>query len=373
MRPRRVMFLWWGRRGAMARFTLDLAMAATRRPDIDTTVSIAVDQERFADFAFLGERLFPVKTFSRAAGAIRIDRIARIRRDVESRLRADSTDLAVVLMPHVWSRFVGDLFRRRSVQYAVLVHDATPHPGDPAAAATIWLNREADRADVTLTLSRHVAEALRSSRSSGREVVALFHPVFCVRAAGERASAKALRVLFFGRLHAYRGLDMLVGAVQLARTRGVLIELGVFGAGDISALAQSLRDIGARVVNRWIDEKEIPAILAEHDVVALPHVEASQSGVAALAHGAGLPVVANGVGGLMEQVRHEVDGLIVERSDESGFADALVRLADDRVLLEKISEGARDLARVRTMDAFLDALLDACAGSGLESGQVAGA
>ena len=46
---------------------------------------------------------------------------------------------------------------------------------------------------------------------------------------------------------------------------------------------------GVRVTNRWMDESEIGGALAAADIVVLPYLEASQSGVAASAATAGVP------------------------------------------------------------------------------------
>jgi glycosyltransferase involved in cell wall biosynthesis len=74
--------------------------------------------------------------------------------------------------------------------------------------------------------------------------------------------------------------------------------------------------------------------------MALPYVEASQSGVALTAFGGGMPVVATPVGGLGEQVRDGVDGLLAAAATPAAFADALARVATDPALLARLTAGA---------------------------------
>ena len=69
-RPFPIAFLYWGRYGALPRFTLDLAEAASGRPDIDLTVSISLQNELFAHYAWLGDRRLPIDTFDSVAGFI---------------------------------------------------------------------------------------------------------------------------------------------------------------------------------------------------------------------------------------------------------------------------------------------------------------
>jgi hypothetical protein len=59
-RPFPIAFLYWGRRGALPRFTLDLAQALIARPDTDIHISISYQNELFAHYAWLGDRLLPI-------------------------------------------------------------------------------------------------------------------------------------------------------------------------------------------------------------------------------------------------------------------------------------------------------------------------
>ncbi|RKH20699.1 glycosyltransferase [Corallococcus sp. CA041A] len=60
------------------------------------------------------------------------------------------------------------------------------------------------------------------------------------------------------------------------------------------------------------------------------------------------PVVASAVGGLQDQVRHEVDGLLVrDPEDLAGFAAAVRRLLDDPVLAARLGTQAHEHVRTR--------------------------
>ena len=60
----------------------------------------------------------------------------------------------------------------------------------------------------------------------------------------------------------------------------------------------------------------------------LSHIEASQSAVAATAFGLGLPVVANPIGGLGEQIADGQTGIVAKRADAQALAEAVMRLLD---------------------------------------------
>ena len=59
----------------------------------------------------------------------------------------------------------------------------------------------------------------------------------------------------------------------------------------------------------------------------------------------GLPVVATRVGGNPALVDDEVTGLLVPPGDAAALAKAIIRLADDPVLAERLGTRAREVVR----------------------------
>jgi glycosyltransferase involved in cell wall biosynthesis len=166
--------------------------------------------------------------------------------------------------------------------------------------------------------------------------------------------------LFMGLIRPYKGVDLLLEA--LARLPEASDwELVVAGEpwGEQGALVEGkVRElgIGRRVRLRlgWVPEPEVPRLLAAADLVVLPYRSGSQSAVAPLALAAGVPVLSTAVGGLVEIVRHGVDGWIVEPGSAEALAAALESL--ERPLLEQLAGGARAGAGRPSWDAYAAAL-----------------
>ncbi|HTV46283.1 MAG TPA: glycosyltransferase family 4 protein [Stellaceae bacterium] len=345
----------------MPRLTLELAGAAASRPDIDLSLSIARQNLLFAEHAWLGDRLLPIDTFGSAAAMVRsLPAISHRVGDIERQFRQRGVRAAIVLMAHLWTPLLAPRLKRAGIAYIPVVHDATAHAGDLTGLANRWLQRDLRHADRIITLSRAVAAALVASRraSAGR-IELLFHPDLCYgsRPAEIAGDAHPLRLLFFGRILRYKGLPLFVDALDLLSRRGTQVQAGVFGAGQLGACGPRLRALGAEIVNRWIDDREIPAILARHDVVVLSHTSASQSGITATAFGAGLPVVATPVGGLVEQVEHGKTGLVACRVDAEALAEAIAALAEDRARLRAMAAEIGRRSGRRSMAAFADRLV----------------
>src|SRR5262249_45911201 len=158
------------------------------------------------------------------------------------------------------------------------------------------------------------------------------------------------------RILPYKGLDLLIEAVEALRESGVAIELGVFGEGALGGSAKRLKAMGAEVVNRWLATDEISAALARYHAVILSYTQASQSGISALAAGHGVPVIANPVGGLVEQVVHG-RGILARSPDASALAEAIGELAGDCKLYNRILAALAESRERRSMRAFLSAIL----------------
>jgi glycosyltransferase involved in cell wall biosynthesis len=60
-------------------------------------------------------------------------------------------------------------------------------------------------------------------------------------------------------------------------------------------------------------------------LVALPYIDATQSGIVQLAFGFGVPVITTRVGGLGEAVQDGVTGFLVPPKDSSALAAAVLR------------------------------------------------
>jgi glycosyltransferase involved in cell wall biosynthesis len=125
----------------------------------------------------------------------------------------------------------------------------------------------------------------------------------------------------------------------------------------VAPLPLHLAALGAEVENRWIADHEVRSVFSRHDAVALPHIECSQSGVAAAALGCGLPLIGSRVGGLTEQLRDGETGVVAETADAAGLAAAIRRLAGDRKLYAGIRRHIQRSAWERSMRRFAEQLV----------------
>jgi glycosyltransferase involved in cell wall biosynthesis len=353
-----VMFTYWGRRGALSDFMLELGQEVVS--NYPATISVSCFNELYHEFQRFDESLFPVSTFDSTFGALTsLGNIFRLRRACFDRFTSDRTRVVINLIPHVWFPAIMPIMKRMRIKHVTVVHDANHHPGDPSGIFTTPLFlRQARAADHAVTLSRYVQEKLVSNSIVPRDrTTTLFHPDLTFRSTPSRRLPNGpLRILFFGRLLPYKRLDLFLDTIELLRARGAAVEAGVLGAGNIRIHTGRLNQLRVHVENRWLSSEELSAKLQDYDVLAICHSEASQSGAVAAAFGAGMPVIAFDVGGIPEQVRNEVTGLIVPKRTASDFADAVIRLVNNPELLKQLMAGVQASMPTRSMKHFVDGL-----------------
>jgi len=274
------------------------------------------------------------------------------------RIKELRPDLAICALPGPLDLMMAAALRWLKVPFVVIVHDADAHPGD-GFPMQIWLQRIlCRRAGAVAALTAHVGDQLSRQKltgTQGRPLVRLRLPPmryeFLPRDFGrpDDGGSGTFRLLSFGRLLPYKGLDLLVESLKLLGPRPGLC-VRVVGSGPESPELSALRVLpGVTVENRWVPETEVGALFSWADAVVLPYREASQSGVAAVALAAHRYVIATNVGGLAEQLTGEPLAILCEPNAAS-LADGLRRVIDappndDPVPSPAADDGWRDVAR----------------------------
>ena len=164
-----------------------------------------------------------------------------------------------------------------------------------------------------------------------------------------------------GRLIPVKGFEYLIGAHARALSSVPELRLLLVGEGDARTdLEARVRALGVSdtvVLAGSADRAEMPAFLAAADIVAVPSVHHGGyvdglPNVALEAMASGKPLVASRVGGLPELVRDGENGLLVPEKDAHALADALVMLARDAALRDRLgASGRAEIRGERSWDA----------------------
>jgi glycosyltransferase involved in cell wall biosynthesis len=128
------------------------------------------------------------------------------------------------------------------------------------------------------------------------------------------------RLLFFGTIRPYKGLEDLVEAFEQLPDGYHLTVVGETWEGwtlPASMIAESPVADRITLVNRYVADAEVDRFFAAADVVVLPYRRSSASGPLHIAMSHGLPVVVTSVGGLVEAAE-EYSGTVFVREASPG-------------------------------------------------------
>jgi glycosyltransferase involved in cell wall biosynthesis len=144
-------------------------------------------------------------------------------------------------------------------------------------------------------------------------------------------------ILSFGLIRPYKGIPNLVKAFG-ELPENVALRSRLLIAGEIwedrAAVINSIKDSRYRdritLVDSYIPDDDIPLYFNACDVVALPYLRASQSGVAHIAMNFGKPIVVSKVGGLEESMADYSGTFFVPPGDSSAIKEAITKLYGER-------------------------------------------
>jgi len=171
----------------------------------------------------------------------------------------------------------------------------------------------------------------------------VYHPIYTIFPAGtdKTAAQKKLHIqkgrviLFFGIVRKYKGLDILIRAMPsvLAKMDVRLIVCGEFYE-DRQEYFELAADLGIqeniRFEDRFVPNEKVGLYFSAADLVVLPYISATQSGIVQLAYYYNKPVIVTDVGGLAEPVSNDKTGYVVPPESPVALARAIVQFYRDK-------------------------------------------
>jgi glycosyltransferase involved in cell wall biosynthesis len=135
-------------------------------------------------------------------------------------------------------------------------------------------------------------------------------------------------MLFFGFIRKYKGLDILLQAMQDANVKEKGIKLIVAGEfyDDKSFYGPLIEEVNEQVIlfTDFIPNEEVKYYFSAADVVVQPYRSATQSGITQIAYHFEKPMIVTNVGGLAEVVKEGETGFVVQ-PDAALLAEAISR------------------------------------------------
>jgi glycosyltransferase involved in cell wall biosynthesis len=192
-----------------------------------------------------------------------------------------------------------------------------------------WLLRLADG---FLVHSEHDRELLSETYDlSSKPVAVVPHGPFAhYRTNHQPAEDGAFRLLFFGLIRPYKGLEHLIAAFdRLSPEEAARYRLAIVGetwegcTEPIEMIERSPHRDRITLVNRYVTDEEAVEHFSRADALVLPYLRSSASGPLHIAMSNGIPVIVSAVGGLVEAVGDYEGAIMVRPADGDDLLDAI--------------------------------------------------
>jgi glycosyltransferase involved in cell wall biosynthesis len=228
-------------------------------------------------------------------------------------------------------------------------HNVLPHEGEANPEQRRRLYGAFDT--VVVHTREGVEEVVRFGLSRER-VVRIPHGTFN----GPIEPPTGRTLLFFGLIRRYKGLDMLIRALEEIPDARLVV------AGDPVEPIKDLKTLALRhqVENRidwrlgYLPEAEVTRLMREATLTVFPYLWGeSASGALSLALGHGRPAVVTEV--LREPIEDYGAGAVVPAGKPNLLADAIRRLLDDPAALDEAFRGTERARRGLSWDAIAEA------------------
>ncbi len=334
-------------RGAMAQLNGILANYLSERHDV----------EIFSFKRQYPKLLFPGKTQEDSSGA------DIIKKDIPNHALIDSINPVNwhysakeilrskpdVLILRFWIPFFAPVFyyicryvkKRTGAKVLFICDNVIPHekrPGDNFLTKLIF-----KAGDFFIVHSKSVEEDLKKF-AGGKPYKFSPHPVYNIFGASvSKSEAKEfifkeyktdLRsekvILFFGYIRKYKGLGFLIDAMPeiLKKVKLKLLIVGEFYE-DEQSIRTRIKNLNLEnnifIISDYVPNEAVKYFFCASDVLVLPYLDATQSGISQIALFYDKPVIATNVGGLSEVVKNNETGFIVEPQNSAALADALIK------------------------------------------------
>ncbi|MFL6216568.1 MAG: glycosyltransferase [Blastocatellia bacterium] len=255
-------------------------------------------------------------------------------------IRATKAFAPDVVVFEWWQPFFGPMtgmlaraFKRGGLRQIVECHNVFPHEGSP-------LDRRLLRfafAPVDAFITHSLADQKKlAGIVSGRRIRVSPLPRLDEFAGSTAPARDGRRLLFFGKVRRYKGLDVLLRALPrvLEKVDCELLVVGEF-YDSIERYRRLIDELGieqhVRIDSRYVANEEVAGIFAQADALVLPYLSGSSSGVAQIALANALPVIVSTAGGLAEVVADNRTGLLFPAGDADALAAQIVNYFTQRL------------------------------------------
>lgn len=214
---------------------------------------------------------------------------------------------------HFWLLPFMIFFRLLNRKVVITIHDGILHKGEKNK----WLQFNSDlkvrlSTDV-IFLTEFVKKQVFDRLQLKKNAYVIPHGIYENTFVKTKEESNSKNILFIGRIGKYKGVELLISAIE---EMGTSVDKLIIAGKSLYKLDNRETAENIQIIDKYLSEEEIGTLLGWADILVIPYLEATQSGIITLGIYAELPMVCTNVGGLREQLGDE-ECVWVEPNKES--------------------------------------------------------
>lgn len=238
-----------------------------------------------------------------------------------------------------WERAILRIWKTSGLPSFTVIHDGVMHKGEKNAAQQKLLIQLMKMSSHLIFLSRYVKDLTKEELGIDKPSIIAPHGLIDYGELPPLKKSEKPMLLFFGRISKYKGVELLLKAIKKVPDE-LYDKLIVAGEWLYPNMTDCNTD-KVIIVDKKLSADEIKHCIALSDILILPYIEATQSGVATLAINYLLPTIATDVGAFREQLNDDTTVFI--HPDANELAEALTTLLQNPERLEKMKAALEKL------------------------------
>lgn len=269
------------------------------------------------------------------------------------KINQSNTDIAIF---SYWHPFFSPMYsfiakRIKVKKIYFLMHNAKSHQFFPFQ--DFLMKKMIKHATHLVVMNKNEMRALKKINFEGK-IIDSFHPIYKIdynnddrnRFKSEFGIKSEPTILFFGLIRPYKGLDILINAVNKIKFRIPNIKVHIVGepytnmSNYISLIQKYDLKSFFKIDTNFVNEAKLKKYFLSSDLIVLPYKKATQSGILSLSMNFNLPSIVSSKGGLKDYVINNKTGFIVNPNQDD-VSSAILTFFENKLYNQMSLEIAR--------------------------------
>lgn len=257
--------------------------------------------------------------------------------DISKVIKQHNCEILITACNNIYWTIISSIFLRK-ILIITGIHDVVPHSG---FNSSMWINLSLKLSVFSkenfIFYSKNQMDIFNKKYKKNTFYVGMSYKDFGNSNVNLKPISNGVKLLFFGRIDAYKGLDTLISDLEILYKENIQnIQLTIAGRGPFwdkcAPLIKTNQLFNLQI--RFIDNKEIPNLMCQHHFLVLPYRDATQSGPLMIAVRYNMPIIAPNWGCFSEIYTSE-SALLYESDNLIGALKKCSIMTDDEYLKMK--------------------------------------